>query len=72
MYDDGQQVMVGDIVRRGGEEGEILKVEPNGLGGQENALIQWSGIHEIAPGIRGRKAPVQDLTKGLRLVRRKL
>lgn len=71
MYDTGEDVRIGDVVRRGSEEGTVLEVVPSGIGGQENAKIQWSRVIEISPGIWGYLAPVQDLTRGLTLVRRK-
>ena len=71
MYASGQQPEVGDTVHGSAGEGEVLKVVPNGIGGQENALVQWSTVHERAPGYRALKAPVQVPTQSLTLVRRK-
>jgi hypothetical protein len=71
MYVDGEEVKKGDVVRRGSEVGQVLEVIPNGIGGQENALVQWNTVIEIAPGIRGLKAPVQEPTQSLSFVRRK-
>jgi hypothetical protein len=71
MYASGEPAEVGDTVQGSGGEGEVLKVVPNGIGGQENALVQWSTVHERAPGYPAPKAPVQVPTQSLTLVRRK-
>jgi hypothetical protein len=71
MYADGEEVKKGDVVRRGSEVGQVLEVIPNGIGAQENALIQWNIVIEIARGIRGLKLPVQERTQTLTFVRRK-
>jgi hypothetical protein len=71
MYADGQEVMKGDVVRRGSEVGQVLEIIPNGVGAQENALVQWNTVIEISPGIRGLKPPVQEPTQTLTFVRRK-
>jgi hypothetical protein len=71
MYVDGEEVKKGDVVRRVGEVGQVLEVIFHGIGAQENALVKWNIVIEIAPGIRGLKAPVQEPTQSLRFVRRK-
>jgi hypothetical protein len=71
MYASGEKPEVGDIVRGSGGEGEVLVVIPSGIGGQENVSVQWSTVYEVTPGYRARKAPVQELTRVLTLVRRK-
>lgn len=71
MYASGEEVKEGDIVQGAGGEGEVLKVIPNGIGGQENALVQWTTVHERTPGYPALKAPVQVPTQSLTLVRRK-
>ncbi len=71
MYASGEKPEVGDIVRGSGGEGEVLELVPAGIGGQENALVQWSTVYEVTPGYRARKVPVQELTRALTLVRRK-
>lgn len=71
MYADGEEVKTGDVVRRGSEVGQVLEVIPNGIGAQENALVQWNIVIEIARGIRGLKPPVQEPTQALTFVRRK-
>lgn len=71
MYADGQEVMKGDVVRRRSEVGQVLEVIANGIGAQENALVQWNTVIEVSPGIRGLKAPVQEPTQSLTFVRRK-
>ena len=71
VYVDGQEVKKGDVVRRSSELGQVLEVIPHGIGAEENALVQWNAVIEIAPGIRGLKAPVQEPTQLLTFVRRK-
>jgi hypothetical protein len=71
MYADGEEVKKGDVVRRSSEVGQVLDVIPHGIDAQENALVQWNTVIEIAPGIRGLKAPVQEPTQSLTFVRRK-
>jgi hypothetical protein len=71
MYATGERPEVGDIVNGSDGRGEVLKVISNGIGGQENVLVQWSTVHERAPGYRARKAPTQVPTQSLTLVRRK-
>ena len=71
MYVGGEEVKKGDVVRRSNEVGQVLDVIPHGIGVQENALVQWNTVVEIAPGIRGLKAPVQEPTQSLTFVRRK-
>lgn len=71
MYAGGEQPEVGDTVHGSGGEGEVLRVAPNGIGGKENVVVQWSTVHERAPGYRALKAPVQVPTESLTLVRRK-
>ena len=68
---DGEEVKKGDVVRRNSELGQVLEVIPHGIGAQENALVQWNTVIEIARGIRGLKAPVQEPTQSLTFVRRK-
>jgi|HubBroStandDraft_3_1064219.scaffolds.fasta_scaffold68879_1 hypothetical protein len=71
MYLDGEEVKKGDIVRRGSEVGQVVEVISNGIGAQQNALVQWNTVIEISPGIRGLKPPVQEPTQTLTFVRRK-
>jgi hypothetical protein len=71
MYADGQEVKEGDVVRRESEVGQVLEVIPNGIGAEENALVQWNTVIEIAPSIRGLKPPVQEPTQSLVFVCRK-
>jgi hypothetical protein len=71
MYANREEAREGDVVRGGGGEGEVLKVIPNGIGGQENAMLQWTTVHERVPGYPAFNAPVQVPTQSLTLVRRK-
>jgi len=71
MYAGREQPEVGDTVHGSGGEAEVLRVVPNGIGGRENAVVQWSTVHERAPGYPALKAPVQVPTQSLALVRRK-
>jgi hypothetical protein len=71
MHVHGEEVKKGDVVRRSSEVGQVLEVIPHAIGAQENALVQRNTVIEIAPGIRGLKAPVQEPTQSLTFVRRK-
>jgi hypothetical protein len=72
MYASEEEAVEGDVVRGSGGEGEVLEVIRDGVGGQENVLLQWFTIYERTPGYSARKAPVQVPTQTLTLVRRKI
>jgi hypothetical protein len=71
MYVSGEQPMVGDIVIKGnGDEGEVLKIATNGVGG-ETATVRWTTPHQKVSGINSPFAPSIESTRSLSLVRRK-
>jgi hypothetical protein len=73
MYASGQKPLVGDIVRDGGDEGEVKEVTEHGLCGEEHVTVEWTTSHEKVPGsgIYTPKAPQSAATRLLRLVHRK-
>lgn len=68
MYASGEEPQIGDLVKGSGGEGKVLKVIPNGIGG-ENVLVQWTTPKTTPGGYKQLQAPVQVPTQSLTFVR---
>lgn len=70
MYKNGHLPLPGDIVRWDIDEGRVLAVAPDGVGGEETATVEWITRHTKLPGIDVPIAPSRVPTRLFTLVRR--
>jgi hypothetical protein len=72
MYASREEPKLGDIVEHASlGRGEVINIEPNGMGGQEWVTVKWTGMHQQIPGVPTTKAPGDIPTSTLMLITRK-
>jgi len=72
MYASGEEPKPGDIVEHAKlGRGEVINIEPNGIGGQEMITVKWTGTRQQIPGVPTTLAPGDVPAPTLTLIMRK-